>query len=294
MTDYALPESFFHFFDDAAVFPPGRAPLEAALRGYISRRQTALAAAVGPLVLPLKDLSEARQLATGLDLAAGPITASIVTPAGHLKDALAAVTSARPFIDIVSIELKTSPLDEDWAGELLSAASTTEPCQLYVELAADQIERGALQMLVGTGVRLKYRTGGIEPDLFPTPAQVAFVLAAATEEQVPFKLTAGLHRAARYTDPETGFTHHGFLNISIATALARSGATEATLQSVLQQTNEAVLAEMFASVSPDWRQSFISFGTCSITEPLQTLEEMDILSPGASALAISLQKAVQS
>jgi hypothetical protein len=196
-------------------------------------------------------------------------------------------------IDVVSIELKTNPLDQDWAGEILAAASTTEQCQLYVELTAEQIERGALQLIAGTGVRLKYRTGGIEPDLFPTPAQVAFVLAAAAEQEVPFKLTAGLHRAARYTDPETGFTHHGFLNISIATALARSGATEATLQSVLQQTSPAVLAELFLSVSPNWRQSFNSFGTCSITEPLQTLEEMGILPPGASELATSLQKAVQ-
>ncbi|WP_205753994.1 hypothetical protein [Arthrobacter nitrophenolicus] len=294
MTEYALPEAFVHFFDDAAVFPPGRAPLEVALRDYIARRQTALAAAVGPLVLPLKDLPEARQLAADFDFTGGPIEASIVTPAGHLKDAFVAAASARPLINVVSIELKTNPLDQNWAGELLAAASTTEQCQLYVELTAEQIESGALQLIARTGVRLKYRTGGIEQVLFPTPAQVASVLAAAAEQEVPFKLTAGLHRAMRYTDPETGFTHHGFINISVATALARSGASEATLQSVLQQTNPAVLAELFASVSPNWRESFNSFGTCSITEPLQTLEEMGILPPGASALAISLQKAVQS
>ena len=42
----------------------------------------------------------------------------------------------------------------------------------------------------------------------------------AGDRAVPFKCTAGLHHAVRYTDPTTGFRHHGVLNILVATARA--------------------------------------------------------------------------
>ena len=44
------------------------------------------------------------------------------------------------------------------------------------------------------------------------------VLVAAVSAGLPFKLTAGLHEAVRHTNAETGFTHHGFLNLVLAAA----------------------------------------------------------------------------
>ena len=64
----------------------------------------------------------------------------------------------------------------------------------------------------------KFRTGGLAAELFPTPVELAAVICACRDRELPFKLTAGLHHALRHTDPETGFTHHGFLNVLVAAA----------------------------------------------------------------------------
>ena len=45
----------------------------------------------------------------------------------------------------------------------------------------------------------------------------------AVARSVPFKCTAGLHQAVRHTGATTGFEHHGYLNILLATARAVGG-----------------------------------------------------------------------
>jgi hypothetical protein len=292
MPEPSIPGVFLGFFDDAAVFPPGLAPLETAVAEHLARRRTRLAAAIGPLVLPLKDLDRARELAAGQDQSGGPIQVSAVTPAGRLRDALAAAEAAGPELEVVAVELKTSPQKPAWTRELDEASGAAGPVQVYAELTADQVGDGALGLLAGTGLRLKYRTGGIEAGLFPTPEQLAAVLAAAVSGNIPFKLTAGLHRAVRYTDPATGFTHHGFLNIAAATALAHEGAEETEIEAVLCQTNPQVLANRFAALPGNWRTSFTSFGTCSVAEPAETLEDLGLFPPGTAASAQSATKEI--
>lgn len=288
-----VPRAFLAFFDDAAVFPPGLAPLDRAISDHVTRRRTPLAAAVGPVVLPLADLARARELAAGQDLSAGPVLVSVVAPAGGPSAALEASAVAGPELRIIVVELKTSPEKADWERELTEAvaaaktgaASTAAAAgvQIYVELTAAQIAAGALDMIAGTGVRLKYRTGGIEEHLFPTPAQLAATLTAATAREIPFKLTAGLHQAVRYTNEATGFTHHGFLNIAVAAALAQQGNDAGQLEEALLETDSHRLTAWFRSlspagpISPDWRRDFISFGTCSVAEPAESLEELGLL-----------------
>jgi hypothetical protein len=290
-----IPAPFLGFFDDAAVFPPGLAPLETAVTDHVARRATELAAAVGPLVLPLKDLARAKELAAqelsaNLDRGNAPVQVSVVTPAGQLQDALAAAGTAGPELEVVTVELKTSLQQADWSAELAEAAWAAGQLQIFTELTAAQVADGALEQLAGTGLRLKFRTGGIEAGLFPSPAQLAAVLAAAVRQDIPFKLTAGLHQAVRYTNPATGFTHHGFLNIALATGLAQDGADESELESVLLETDPKVLADRFAALPGDWRRSFTSFGTCSVAEPAESLEDLAIFRPGTAASAHLAQK----
>lgn len=292
LTEESVPSVFHEFFDDAAVFPPGLAPLEKAVADHVARGPNLLAAAVGPLVLPLRDLTPAAELSADLDLSGGPIQVSVVTPAGQLQDALAVVGRVGPQLEVVAVEMKTSRPKADWTRELLEAAGAAGSVQIYVELTADQVAEGALELLRGTDLRLKYRTGGIETELFPTPEQLAAVLAAAVRGDTPFKLTAGLHRAVRYTDPVTGFIHHGFLNIAAATALAQEGASVAELAAVLGETSWAALKERFSVLSPSWRSSFTSFGTCSVAEPAESLEDLGILSPGTVSSSWAAEKVI--
>jgi hypothetical protein len=288
-----VPEAFLAFFDDAAIFPPGLAPLEKAVHDHLARRGTQLAAAVGPLILPLSALPEARDLAEAEDLSAGPVHVSAVTPAGNLMAALAAAEAIRPQLLMTAVELKTSAdparLREE-LGEAAAAAAAEPGLQISVELTAAQIAAGALEQLEGTGLRLKFRTGGIQADLFPTPAELAAVLEAAVGKGIPFKLTAGLHQAVRFTNPATGFTHHGFLNVAVATAshltglegAGPDGAGSGLLEAALVETDGAKLAEQFARLGTQWRTAFTSFGTCSVAEPADSLAELDLFPAGAA------------
>ncbi len=146
-----------------------------------------------------------------------------------------------------------------------------------MELSVAHIRAGMLDRFAGTDVRLKVRTGGLVAAAFPTVDDLADVLTAAVAAQRPFKLTAGLHRAVRYTDDSTGFVHHGFLNIAVAAGEALRGADAPAIAETLAERDGDLLAQRFRHNGEQWRSMFESFGTCSIVEPLGTLAELDLI-----------------
>ncbi|MBH0118047.1 hypothetical protein M1M07_27900 [Rhodococcus sp. HM1] len=267
------PEVFDAFFDDAAVFPPGRAPLGQAVPDHIARRGTPLGRLVGPLLLPVDALDAAASLvdATG----EGPLRVGVVVPAGGLDVALAAVERVAPAIRVGGLELKTDDLDPRQV--VADAAALTERYSVHVELAVPHIRAGLLDSFTGTDVRLKARTGGLVAEAFPSVEDLAEVITTAVAAKRSFKLTAGLHRAVRYRDDSTGFVHHGFLNIAVATGEALDGADTAAVATTLAETDGSVLAERLRAIAAQWRTMFESFGTCSIAEPLDTLDELDLI-----------------
>ncbi|MFI7495705.1 hypothetical protein ACH9D2_13450 [Kocuria sp. M4R2S49] len=275
-----VPAQFAGFFDDAATFPPGLAPLEKAVTDHVARWANPLVAAVGPVVLALKDLPEAKRIAAGLDRQGRPVEVSAVVPAGRLQAALEAAERIGPELRMVAVELKTDPSDADtWRAQIAEAAQVQD-VPVFVELTADQVRGGALELLEGTGLRLKYRTGGIEAHLFPSPEQLAAVLVEAVSARIPFKLTAGLHEAVRYTSPDTGFPHHGFLNIALATEAARAHEPAERVARLLTETEPEPLVELARSSDGSWRESFTSFGTCSVGEPAASLEHLGLFPHG--------------
>jgi hypothetical protein len=144
--------------------------------------------------------------------------------------------------------------------------------------------------LGGPRLGAKLRCGGLIADAFPSPEQVARFLAAAAAEHVRVKATAGLHRALRHRDPANGFVEHGFLNVVGAAVLAHAcGLDEAALCRVLSETAAEAFtldADGFA-----WRELradpaeivhargelFVSYGSCSVTEPVEDLLGLGIL-----------------
>src|SRR5438132_1068788 len=81
----------------------------------------------------------------------------------------------------------------------------------------------ALDEVAAAEHRLKLRTGGLEARAFPASSTLAGWIDAALDRELPFKATAGLHRAVRHR-ADDGFDHHGFLNLLVATRLAFDGA----------------------------------------------------------------------
>lgn len=272
MTATVTESTFHQFFDDAAIFPPGLAPLPRAVEEFIRYSQDPITRVfLGPLVLPLDKITEAMSLADGTPLAISVVvTADRIPEVGELFDGGSGVT-------VEAVEVKAG---DDVAGGIESAAEfkAAHPrTAVFVEMAASDVSDASVTELKQLGLALKFRTGGIEKNLFPSPEKLIEVLDLAVRAGLPFKLTAGLHRAMRYTDTETGFDHFGFLNIAAATAVLRaSGNRREALEHLNTDDTEVVTTAV--AREPDWRESFLSFGTCSLVEPTETLGQLGQLS----------------
>ena len=135
----------------------------------------------------------------------------------------------------------------------------------------------------GLPVAAKFRTGGLAAELFPTPIELAAVICACRDRGVGFKLTAGLHHAIRHTDPETGFIHHGFLNVLVATVQAAiQGAEAADVAATLAGTDPVPLIEASRGLLDEGRPLWAGFGSCSVTEPVEDLSRLGLL-PGLAS-----------
>jgi hypothetical protein len=160
----------------------------------------------------------------------------------------------------------------------------------FVELPADrrfdELVRGAMYALARHRLGAKVRCGGVAPEAFPEPAHVAAFIAAAREERVPFKATAGLHHPVRHFNDAAGVTMHGFLNILAAAALASEGADARELTALIAcedpaqfQVDEAGLRVADARAAAGVleavrREAFIAYGSCSFSEPIEDLRHL--------------------
>jgi hypothetical protein len=131
---------------------------------------------------------------------------------------------------------------------------------------------------------LKLRCGGLEPAAFPTPEDIARVLVACRDAQVPLKFTAGLHHPLRRYSDEVGSWRHGFINLFVAGVLAhaRSLAVE-QVQRIIEDDQPEHFR--FDDVSLGWkelrasveeietvrRRAVTTFGSCSFEEPCDDL-----------------------
>lgn len=272
-----MTEAIFHkFFDDAAVFPPGLAPLDRAVQEHIQRAHDAVADRfVGPLVLPFSSIAEAAELA-----GSEPIDISAVGAADQLQELHQLLDQGITPSTIVGAELKTGGLSaKDALAEVAALKREHPDLDLYLELSYEQVTDQMLSSLADQGISLKFRTGGVTADLFPSSEQVVDVMALALEHGVPFKFTAGLHRAMRYTDEVTGFQHFGFANIAAAIDTLQRGGDKQAALAVLESDDQDAVGKHITAPDTTWREAFQSFGTCSVPEPTETLHHMGLMSP---------------
>jgi hypothetical protein len=102
---------------------------------------------------------------------------------------------------------------------------------------------------------------------------VAAFVTACVAAGVPFKATAGLHEAVRHTSATTGFTHHGYLNLLLATAVAASGGDRHAVRDVLETEDAAELVclaeRLTAEEAAAARRALVSYGSCSTAAPVR-------------------------
>ena len=267
---------FTGFFDDAALFPPGDAPMATAVPAHRELR-VRLGDLVGPFVVPAGRLGElAQHLGDG-----EPLGVSLIAAAGDLPAAAARVT-ADPRLRLAAVEVPVVT-DAAAAAETAGVLDAVLPpgVPAAVELPRTAARDEVLDALAGTTVRAKLRTGGLRADLFPDVTELTGTLAACVARGVALKCTAGLHSAVRHTDPATGFPHHGFLNVLLAAGALTAGAPAVVALDWLAESDAGVLVSALRTWPADrWaraRAAFTSFGTCSVLEPVDDLVALGLL-----------------
>ena len=273
-----LPALFAGLVDDAAVFPPGSTPLPEAVREHGRHRSAWYAPLVGPLLVPASELGALAEL-VGPD---ATLAVGIVADTG-IAGLRAVPPPAR--VEIRQVEAAVAKRGEDpqpGLAALLAVLREWPESTGYAEIPLTFGLLAALDTLAdaragGLDVAAKFRTGGLAAELFPTPIELAAVICACRDRLLPFKLTAGLHHAIRHIDPETGFAHHGFLNILVATVAAVGGAEVADVGASLAGTDPLPLIEVARRYLDHDRPLWIGFGSCSVDEPVADLTQLGLL-----------------
>lgn len=279
-----VPRIFAGLVDDAAVFPPGSADLPDAIAAHQRHRRAWYADLIGPLLVPSSVVDRLAALIRpdeGLEI-------GLIGDTG--VDGLPAAVSALPpdRARLRQVEVAVAKRGEDpqpGLGRLLSLLAGWPKIQGYAEVPLTWGLLAALDTLAearagGVDVAAKFRTGGLAAELFPTPVELAAVICACRDRALPFKLTAGLHHAIRDTEPETGFTHHGYLNILAATIGSAEGAEVSDVAELLATTDATRLIEPARRRRDIDRPLWAGFGSCSVPEPLTDLVRLGLINGG--------------
>lgn len=250
-----------------------------AVRGHLEGRSGEWAGVLGLFLCPASRLPE---LITELIKVkpVKPVAISLVidTGLGGVPKAVSIVESRAELLSLRMVEMPApSDVDEVW----LERVSEFVPEDV---IRVVEPRRGGAEWLDGVGRVIehgswpKIRCGGLSHEAFPSIDQVADFLSVVAAGGVSFKATAGLHNAVRHTDEATGFTHHGFLNLLVATARSLSGKD---VREALAETDGDKLAEEAKTLSDPAahavRGVFASYGSCSLGEPVADLEKLGLL-----------------
>lgn len=277
---------FVRLIDDAGLFPPTRLDMAPAAARHRADTAAGHPALTHRFLCPAARLDELLATLTEPDR----ISLGLISPLepDALTEALARI-DADPRLALTGVE-----------GPLPAAAGLGEAAR-RARTALDDLDgldalppglprhaevpladgwRAALDELAAGKIAAKVRCGGVRAELFPTVGQLAAFVYECATRRLPFKATAGLHHAVRHTDPGTGYTHHGFLNLLLAVCRAVAGGSRADTEAVLECADPAALADEARAVDDDLattaRTVFLAYGSCSTAEPLADLRALGL------------------
>ena len=272
---------FAGLWDDAALFPPGNAPMAEAVPAHRLYRDEWFAPFVRHFLVGAAHVPELVELADP----DAPLRVVLVAPGGPgtVGPAMRALLGA-PGLIVEGIEVA----GDGEIGKAVAALHEHLPEMTpgYVEVLKGPGLDADLDNLAGTYGRPKFRTGGTAAHAFPDEAELAAFVHGCRVRELPFKVTAGLHNAVRHTDPATGFEHHGYLNLMLATHHAIEGAEPDAVADVLAIRDSAELTAGIGALTlaqrVRMRGYLTSYGSCSIAEPLQDALTLGLLAEPAA------------
>jgi hypothetical protein len=266
---------FASLVDDAAVFPPGNAPLGEAVRLHREHRASGYAPLVGPLLVPASAAEELVGLAAGGE----PLRVAVVArPGVGRADVAAAVGLLQdaPAVEVVGVEVGWTP---DWREAsrwdgiplTLEVPRGPEQAEAVADIAADASDAVPLQA--------KFRTGATSTWPWPDETELATFLRTAIDHDLGFKLTGGLHHAVRGT--HDGEEQHGLLNVVTAVRWALNGEDVDELVPLLAERDAAVLVPQVTRMSVAdasiVRAFFTAYGCCEVTDPVRELSALGLV-----------------
>jgi hypothetical protein len=275
-----VPPLFAGLVDDASLLPPGIAGFREVLEAHGKHRDSWYEPLVGALLVPssLVDLDlSPRGLAVGVvndaAISALPAVVAKLRAAGAVVGQVEAAVARRgedPQPGLAALrELAADQTDLDVYAEIPLSWGLLAGLDTVAGLRAD-----------GLRIAPKFRVGGLAAELFPTPVELAAVICACRDRDLPFKLAAGIRHALRHTDPETGFTHHGFLNVLVGSAVAAEGGEVAEVAEALGATHPVPLVEPVRSRRDQPRPLWVGFGAGNVLEPLTELIRLGLINGG--------------
>lgn len=305
--------------DYAGLFPPAELMMREAVANYASYVESEHAWMLGRFILPATRLDEfAQELGRLVLPESHPTWFLSVLGSGDLHadytrisqfDSSKTFTPATQRCVINAFEFKTSSLADVHQlaqfkessnslrlktraeAEVYAAAGVETYCEVALVEGVDEL----LKQIGETGAGAKVRTGGTTAEMFPSTSELAHFIHLCACYGVPFKATAGLHHPLRaihrltYQANSPTAMMHGFLNVFIASAFARAGATQHTLVEILEAQDPVDFR--FTDDGIVWRdrclnlheienargEFAVSFGSCSFTEPLDDLKALNLL-----------------
>ena len=288
--------------DYAGMYPPASLSLSESLKSYQRHRSGAEAWMVKRIVLPVDALSKiyAGSFESGSEFRFAVIPrrapsdwlvslrTDLAILNGFLGKHLVAVA------DVLEILLPDDVSSVEAMGRLLRSVEkdlADRGAFFEVPGGSEFLERfeKAAKAIAGFSRHnwgLKLRTGGTTADMYPPPSVVAHALVIAREQGVPLKFTAGLHHPIRHWNKRVGTRMYGFINILMAGLLAHHHGLsaervepiledeEASNFSFTEQTADWRDLALPVEAIPRWRERVVSFGSCSVDEPREDLEQL--------------------
>lgn len=289
--------------DYAGLYPPAQLDPSTVVHNYAHIHATNRCWMLGRLVWPAGQLEELSKLSSGhAPLVLPPETQGawavtcVLSPAGSPQFA-EDLEIVEGFNEVHSQEGETAMRIDSLEMRAQDASAIENGLALipddmfpYFEIALDTDPRGAIAALVGEEAGAKFRSGGTTPQSHPAAGDLARAIHACSASGVPFKATAGLHRALCHFNHQAGATQFGFLNVLLGAAMLYADRIDAeglsrflTIDSVdAIEFSEKALSWQGARVSleeiAEARSRLVhSFGSCSFDEPWQDLVAMEVI-----------------
>jgi hypothetical protein len=306
MSAVSLRALLTHAIDYAGLFPPANLALGPALRNHAEYIRLPDAWMLGAFILPVAEFDAAARGLSQFETEY-PLRISALGPRTDNADAfLRSLSAAMDSIDlfrsrcggVASIEQFEMPLPADANGDIFKAMRirlADSPLHIFWEPPVNIVGR-AIELIGESNAAnperkfgFKLRTGGVTAEAFPSSAQIAAILAAVRNQQVPIKFTAGLHHPVRLFHESVQTQMHGFLNVLGAGLLAAEHAwTETQIAQMLDDEEPASFSftdDFFAwrewkiptERIPARRELVTSLGSCSFDEPRDDLRALKLL-----------------